>query len=133
MDFLPPNNLDTDKDGLTNWEEKLLGTDPNNGASIRSKETGGDYQHIRQLIEEQLTKTNPSPENAARFLMQSSLGFTPKMIKEVAQTGYETWIDSQLTKPPSLTEPYIEYLKTCLLYTSPSPRDQRGSRMPSSA
>ena len=25
------------------------------------------------------------------------------------------------------------YTKTCLLYTSPSPRDQRGSRMPSSA
>ena len=25
------------------------------------------------------------------------------------------------------------YLKGCLLYTSPSPRDQRGSRMPSSA
>ena len=26
-----------------------------------------------------------------------------------------------------------EQLKNCLLYTSPSPRDQRGSRMPSSA
>ena len=26
-----------------------------------------------------------------------------------------------------------EILQTCLLYTSPSPRDQRGSRMPSSA
>ena len=25
------------------------------------------------------------------------------------------------------------YLITCLLYTSPSPRDQRGARMPSSA
>ena len=25
------------------------------------------------------------------------------------------------------------HLSTCLLYTSPSPRDQRGSRMPSSA
>ena len=25
------------------------------------------------------------------------------------------------------------YYETCLLYTSPSPRDQRGSRMPSSA
>ena len=25
------------------------------------------------------------------------------------------------------------HLNTCLLYTSPSPRDQRGSRMPSSA
>ena len=27
----------------------------------------------------------------------------------------------------------IDYLTSCLLYTSPSPRDQRGSRMPSSA
>ena len=27
--------------------------------------------------------------------------------------------------------PYVTY--PCLLYTSPSPRDQRGSRMPSSA
>ena len=27
----------------------------------------------------------------------------------------------------------LPYPKTCLLYTSPSPRDQRGSRMPSSA
>ena len=27
----------------------------------------------------------------------------------------------------------IEKAETCLLYTSPSPRDQRGSRMPSSA
>ena len=25
------------------------------------------------------------------------------------------------------------FIRTCLLYTSPSPRDQRGSRMPSSA
>ena len=28
---------------------------------------------------------------------------------------------------------YVEHLQGCLLYTSPSPRDQRGSRMPSSA
>ena len=27
----------------------------------------------------------------------------------------------------------LELSSTCLLYTSPSPRDQRGSRMPSSA
>ena len=27
----------------------------------------------------------------------------------------------------------VERIKSCLLYTSPSPRDQRGSRMPSSA
>ena len=27
----------------------------------------------------------------------------------------------------------VDKVKICLLYTSPSPRDQRGSRMPSSA
>ena len=31
------------------------------------------------------------------------------------------------------TEDVREFNKACLLYTSPSPRDQRGSRMPSSA
>ena len=31
------------------------------------------------------------------------------------------------------TIPHIKYFNDCLLYTSPSPRDQRGSRMPSSA
>ena len=34
---------------------------------------------------------------------------------------------------PGHTEIFAERTKTCLLYTSPSPRDQRGSRMPSSA
>ena len=28
---------------------------------------------------------------------------------------------------------HVSNITTCLLYTSPSPRDQRGSRMPSSA
>ena len=31
------------------------------------------------------------------------------------------------------TSPIASVFKDCLLYTSPSPRDQRGSRMPSSA
>ena len=31
------------------------------------------------------------------------------------------------------TKTSFEHPKACLLYTSPSPRDQRGSRMPSSA
>ena len=31
------------------------------------------------------------------------------------------------------SESFKDQLSNCLLYTSPSPRDQRGSRMPSSA
>ena len=31
------------------------------------------------------------------------------------------------------SEAFDDFLESCLLYTSPSPRDQRGSRMPSSA
>ena len=40
------------------------------------------------------------------------------------------WEGEKLTKAKALETSGI---KTCLLYTSPSPRDQRGSRMPSSA
>ena len=32
-----------------------------------------------------------------------------------------------------LTKAVLDHVNACLLYTSPSPRDQRGSRMPSSA
>ena len=35
--------------------------------------------------------------------------------------------------PFYMSRSQFEYWKHCLLYTSPSPRDQRGSRMPSSA
>ena len=47
---------------------------------------------------------------------------------------------SELVKILGLSQPRVtQYIKSledadiCLLYTSPSPRDQRGSRMPSSA
>ena len=36
-------------------------------------------------------------------------------------------------KPTASAAPFTEHRQCCLLYTSPSPRDQRGSRMPSSA
>ena len=39
----------------------------------------------------------------------------------------------QLLVPDVISAEYDRPLDICLLYTSPSPRDQRGSRMPSSA
>ena len=48
---------------------------------------------------------------------------SPQPVEEKSQ------IDARSFKPGCMQDTYI----TCLLYTSPSPRDQRGSRMPSSA
>ena len=64
--------------------------------------------------------------------------------------AYQRWLDTQADEVYQLAEeakaqgldfsdeveiPRTRDLasRTCLLYTSPSPRDQRGSRMPSSA
>ena len=57
------------------------------------------------------------------------------------QTAQQRWISDishELRTPISILEGEITAIldgirKACLLYTSPSPRDQRGSRMPSSA
>ena len=44
------------------------------------------------------------------------------------------WIQSAIKKPGALREALgVKEGKTCLLYTSPSPRDLSTSRMPSSA
>ena len=42
-------------------------------------------------------------------------------------------VEQSQKKPVKPNQGPAESFKTCLLYTSPSPRDQRGSRMPSSA
>ena len=47
--------------------------------------------------------------------------------------GLETVVNEELIKVVDWLDANKLSLNTCLLYTSPSPRDQRGSRMPSSA
>ena len=42
-------------------------------------------------------------------------------------------VTTTIDKRDLTTEYGVERVYNCLLYTSPSPRDQRGSRMPSSA
>ena len=61
------------------------------------------------------------------------------VIADIAQAAFgRKEIAIAETEMPGLVELRNKYgaqqpLKGCLLYTSPSPRDQRGSRMPSSA
>ncbi|MDB4459099.1 DUF1800 family protein [bacterium] len=94
---------DSDGDGLSDWEEGWLGFDPNNPNSARSAKAGGDREQFRRLV-------TLSPESASRFLLQASLGPTDKEIAAVERMGFASWIDIQLGRKVSLTEPYIEYL-----------------------
>ena len=59
------------------------------------------------------------PNNGKKLLMHSCCApCAGEIMEAVAASGIETT---------------IYFYNPCLLYTSPSPRDQRGSRMPSSA
>ena len=46
---------------------------------------------------------HPSPSQAARFLMQATLGATTAEITRVTEIGFEAWIDEQFRLEPSLT------------------------------
>ena len=47
---------------------------------------------------------------------------------------YKSFFEDSLSKTdPDLYKAINDELQSCLLYTSPSPRDKRQSRMPSSA
>ncbi len=114
------SDLDSDGDGLTNWEEILLGTSPSAGNSISRPvpydldQDGtpdgtipGDYSAFVALIEDRAdlnsgaTATNISPRSAARLLMQASFGPTLQEIRQVQQMGIAAWIDDQIENQPA--------------------------------
>ena len=67
-------------------------------------------------------------DGAMEFLRKNSLAAADKKASRAAKEGIiETYIHTG-AKLGIMVE-----VNCCLLYTSPSPRDQRGSRMPSSA
>ena len=82
--------------------------------NIMNDRGGGDLKRI------QLAKFNWKPELEGKTLYDWAIqeGLEPN-----AENGAELVIQAQLHRGAN----------ACLLYTSPSPRDQRGSRMPSSA
>ena len=70
--------------------------------------------------------------------VQGALGITPKLSEwlDEAHKKKNSWPDwhkaIEILHTPE-DESFLTPAHPCLLYTSPSPRDQRGSRMPSSA
>ena len=56
-----------------------------------------------------------------------------KFTSELAGRSLKLTVSNSGVRSVDKKGSFDEFLKTCLLYTSPSPRDMRRSRMPSSA
>ena len=85
--------------------------------------------HLKQFIKPQDYK-DYTPINQAvwRFVMRKNISYLGK----VAHHSYTKGIEQTGISIDAIPSMY-GMNRICLLYTSPSPRDQRGSRMPSSA
>ena len=81
---------------------------------VRTSNRRGDYQKAIEYDEEPLKIARKIGDQAGEGAAYGRLDNAYDSLGE-----YQTAIES--------------HNKHCLLYTSPSPRDQRGSRMPSSA
>ena len=64
------------------------------------------------------TKFDEEPRREGQTQLLRCSGFLPFTVHEISDL---------------IATPFTRLMQSCLLYTSPSPRDQRGSRMPSSA
>ena len=103
-----------------------------------------DGGHIDQSISDEallslnIPASTPKPMSISRFL--SSYQFAPLTNNEVSHGSdsqkhiSDEHFPQEIVPATQIAPNDDEHLnEDCLLYTSPSPRDQRGSRMPSSA
>ena len=81
------------------------------------------------------TITNPNPFDVMVGFAWKVVPGTPPAIELVHNEadGNTPSLTAKANDTVDLTFSMVRNGPTCLLYTSPSPRDQRGSRMPSSA
>ena len=120
---------------------------PVKGASDLEQAAASFESLFLNLVLQQMRKTVPkdglvsggNAEDIYRSMLDQEYS---KMMSEQKMTGLSEQIIRQLTQNKSnkialgkkdALNNYSMQMRICLLYTSPSPRDQRGSRMPSSA
>ncbi|MDG2122568.1 MAG: DUF1800 family protein [Verrucomicrobiales bacterium] len=124
-------DIDTDTDGLSDYAENILGTDPSLPSSSTQPVTtktgttiSGDYRSFAEHMQGgspdagtagSSTPGTPSRKSAARFLSQASFGPSLESIDALLALGpdaYEKWIDDQIEKQPAtLHRDYIDYIR----------------------
>ena len=108
--------------------EDVLAEEPddpsvNNDLGYLYADQGKNLEKAEQMIRLAVTA---EPENAA---YQDSMGWVLFKLERYEEA--RTHLQKAVDLPNGGDGTILEHI--CLLYTSPSPRDQRGSRMPSSA
>ena len=121
------DSRDLDGDGLDDWTEIFLGSNPllanslrrslphdSNGDGTPDAVLSGDYAAFAARMSDSTSapsggSADPSPEEAARLLLQASFGPTGEAIDEVRSLGIEGWIDEQMNnRPATYFRPQIE-------------------------
>ena len=88
-----------------------------------------EYFYFHNFIYETVWKDNRRRQNERIFTEDIIHKYSADY--KILFVGDATMAPYEITNPGGSIEHWNE--EACLLYTSPSPRDQRGSRMPSSA
>ena len=116
---------------MVEWEKSGQNTGPSGVPLLDAKGTGWN---VRDKIVNGII-THPKKDDSRHNFNSGRFNFTP--IYEQSEFKYIVYVDghSAANRYAFLMRLGCVVLKveSCLLYTSPSPRDQRGSRMPSSA
>ena len=118
-------------------------------AAIRAEDGENLKEELGDLLLQVVFHSELAAERGSFDLDEVAEGISQKLIrrhphvfgdKEVGDSGavLKQWEEIKREEKGDQAEPYLHGVgkglpATCLLYTSPSPRDQRGSRMPSSA
>ena len=111
-------------------------------APIRETTQGADYEY---QIDESVVTADETVVEVPAVAVSESVPANEPSYDDAPLVVYQASGAGSLRKTPLNSESEVsnsreaqldqvrELFSTCLLYTSPSPRDQRGSRMPSSA
>ena len=92
---------------------------------------GLDKTGVMGIMAAQILKRAGKTEGKVTIVLSMCVAYISSFMQNIGAAALFLPVASRISRRTSI--PLSRLLMPCLLYTSPSPRDQRGSRMPSSA